>query len=192
MRTFFALFFLLGTSFQVFSQQTSTDRQIGGFQLGVIDNNLGVTYYHEQMLTNAITLRGEAVLGFGWVNKSVVCGPVLAIQPRWYYNINKRKSLGIDVARNSANFLGLNVSYNLPFNLWYNSDLLQWESNTFKGQDRINLAANWGIRRAIGSRLNYEVGVGLGYRYYIDKDYRLSNPPLYLSLNLRLGFDIYK
>lgn len=192
MRTFFVLLFLLATSFQVFSQQASTERQIGGFQVGIIDNNLGVTYYHEQMLTNDIALRGEAIVGFGWGNKSVVCGPALSIQPRWYYNINKRESSGIDVARNSANFLGLNVSYNLPYNLWYNSDLSQWESNTFKGQDRVNVAANWGIRRAIGSRLNYEVGVGLGYRYYIDNDYRLSNPPLYLSLNLRFGFDIYK
>ncbi|MDD2550562.1 MAG: hypothetical protein PHD00_10765 [Bacteroidales bacterium] len=192
MKAFYVSVFLLAITFQTFSQETPAEKRVGGLQVGLINNNGGVAYYHEQIISHNFTLRGEAIVGFGWLNKSIICAPTLAIQPRWYYNLNKREASGNDITRNSANFLGLHVSYKFPYNLGYNSNISQWESNGFKGQNSVNLAANWGVRRALGSRLNYEVGVGLGYRYYTNKDYRLANAPLFLSLSLRFGFDIYK
>ena len=161
------------------AQNKSVEKSIYGVQIG-----LGVWGYNESRLTNQIALRSE--LGFyGGYSKSLyyeiwAITPVITLEPRWYYNLDKRSKKGYDISDNSGNFLSLNMTY-VP----------DWFSiSNYGNVSAINqflLVPTWGIRRNIGKNFNYETGIGLGYNFYLDNNIR-SKGETYLNLHLRIGY----
>lgn len=109
--------------------------------------------------------------------------PVITVEPRWYYNLNKRKSLTQNISGNSANFLTIQVSYHPNWFVISNYDNLQIA-------DQISLIPTWGIKRNIGRHLTYEAGLGLGVRYYFAKSAGYSKDEFNAALNvhLRIGY----
>jgi hypothetical protein len=109
--------------------------------------------------------------------------PVITLEPRWYYNLNKRISKSRNIRGNSGNFLSVKTSYNPNWFVISNYDNIQIA-------DQISIIPTWGIKRNIGNHFTYETGIGLGYRYIFAKNvgYLENQSETALNLHLRLGY----
>ncbi|PPK84569.1 hypothetical protein CLV84_3731 [Neolewinella xylanilytica] len=126
-----------------------------GAQIGFF----GVWGYTELPLGRSVVARLEAGLDAGYrrSNDMLTGAPVIAAGPRWYYNLDKRAAKEKRIAGNAANFLSLPIAYRPGWFTLSNGD----DAYTDK---EITLLPTWGIRRNLGKHLNFEVGVGIGYR----------------------------
>ncbi|MDG3580999.1 hypothetical protein [Galbibacter pacificus] len=79
------------------------------------------------------------VFGSSYEEDGFAMVPSIALEPRYYYNFEKRETKGKRIHHNVANV---------------------------EAVETISFIPKWGIRRNIGQHFNYQVGVGEGY--YID------------------------
>jgi hypothetical protein len=167
------------------SQNASIENSIYGVQIGV----LGVWAHNESKLSNQIALHSEigfdsGIWGGMFYDKTgIVFAPVITIEPRWYYNLNKRVKKSRRIDGNSGNFLSLKTSYHPDWFVISNYDNLRIISD-------VSVVPTWGIRRNIGNHFNYEAGIGIGYRYIFAKQagYREDESEVGLNLHLRIGY----
>ena len=164
------------------SQTASVEKSTYGIQTGL----LGIWVHNEMKLTNQIALRTE----FG-VNASIFGGnfypktgflmtPVISVEPRWYYNLERRLSKSKSISGNSGNFVSLQTSYHPDWFVISNYDNLK----TF---NLITIIPTWGIKRNIGKHFTYETSIGVGYGYQFRGEYDDVNG-IAIDLNLRIGY----
>ena len=116
--------------------------------------------------------------------------PVLTIEPRYYYNIDKRHAKSIETNYNSANFVSLKASYHPD---WF---YITNENSKMPISD-ISIIPSWGMRRQMGKALRgifgYELGIGIGYRYIFAQQYGFENnihTPA-VNFNVRIGIQYF-
>lgn len=190
-----------GFTFNAAAQTTETsdtettsgtvEKSIINVQTGAI----GLWGSYEGRLSNRWALRAEVGLdlwfyesyigGYSFVNREagVFLAPTVTVEPRWYYNIEKRDRKGKHTANNSANFVTLAVKF-YP-------DLFKIGGPDYLSvPNQISVIPKWGIRRAIAkSNFNYELGIGIGYlRYLDDTYYYYDKSDVALDLHLRIGY----
>ena len=167
------------------ADKVSVEKSVFGIQTGF----LGVWIHNEARLCDQIALRSEVGMDSGlWMNSfyenvGYVMTPVIALEPRWYYNLDKRQSQSRSTANNSGNFVAIVTSYHPDWFVISNYDNLRVVSD-------ISVVPTWGIRRYIGKHFNYETGIGIGYRYIFAKQagYAENDSEAALNLHLRLGY----
>lgn len=148
---------------------------------------LGVYANNEYGLSSHIALRTEVGLEAGFSirpdDSEWAILPVVNLEPRWYYNIEKRAGKGRNVSGNAASFVALSTRFN--------PDAIIYSTN-----GEIEMAASlafipkWGIRRNIGqSNFNYEAGIGIGYYTLLgdDKKHYEEKEGVAVDLHLRIG-----
>jgi len=158
------------------SQNVSVEKSVFGIQTGF----LGIWGHNESRLSNKIALRSEVGLDAGilftdfYGSSGFLLAPVLTLEPRFYYNLNKRNSKSKDIKNNSGNFISLKTSYHPD---WFViSDIAEHITSD------ISFIPTWGIRRNIGTHFNYETGVGIGLRFFSNVSEAVGN------LHLRIGY----
>ena len=183
MKKIFLTITLCGITLLAKSQDASVEKSVFGIQTGV----LGTWAHNESRLTNRIALRSEVGLDVsiwgGNNSNDFILGTIISLEPRWYYNISKRKNKSKRIDGNSGNFISLKA--------WYHPDLILATSN-----DNINLISDfsivptWGIRRNIGKHFNYEAGFGIGYIYYFKEKNTtlLDEADIAVNLHVRIGY----
>lgn len=168
------------------SQNASVEESIFGIQTGI----LGIWAHNESKLGNSIALRTELGLDAGIFGGSrfydgtgYLLVPTITVEPRWYYNLDKRVSRSRDISGNSANFVSLNVSFAPDWFVISNYDSI----NVI---NQVALVPTWGIKRNIGDHFNYEAGLGIGYRYLFAKSagYSEDEGEVAANLHLRVGY----
>jgi len=186
------------TSSDQLLNETKVEKSIYGFQTGF----LGAWLYNESRLSSKFALRSQVGFDFriAGVGHFEFAGPNediygilhLSIEPRWYYNLDKRIKKDKTIGRNSGNFLSLYVLGNLDGVSFTNNDEL-------RSIDQIKITPKWGIRRSLGKYLNYEAGIGLGYVHYINSNSLNNSGGIFASgsngdfavdVHLRIGFDL--
>ena len=146
------------------SQTASVEESTYGIQTGV----LGIWAHNETKLSNQIALRVEIGMDAGfrggsfYLKNRYLMTPVIRLEPRWYYNLNKRVSKSRNIIGNSGNFLTLQTSYYPNWFVISNYDNIEVA-------DQVSIIPTWGIRRNIGNHFTYETGIGIGYRYIFAK-----------------------
>ncbi|WP_299311694.1 hypothetical protein [uncultured Aquimarina sp.] len=176
------IFLLVMNSYFGFSQnvqEASVEKSIFGAQIGI----MGVWVHNELKISNQVALRSEigiAIVGLWTDGNGTEVGngyslPIVALEPRWYYNLQKRSSQGKRIDGNSGNYVSLRGSY-----FFYDdSDIDRNLSNhPFS-------AITWGIRRNIGNHFNYEVGVGGGLGFGNSTGRNIGLTPYF---NLKIGY----
>ena len=124
------------------SQNASVEKSTYGIQTGF----LGIWLHNESKLSEQIALRSELGLDSGIFGGSYydsvgfLLTPVIALEPRWYYNLDKRTSKSKNIAGNSGNFISLKTSFTPDWFVISNVDNLAILSN-------ISIIPTWGIRR---------------------------------------------
>jgi hypothetical protein len=196
--TFFSLLFVSQASAQDQSNITpaSVEKSIYGIQTGF----LGAWLYNESRLNNEFALRSQ--VGFDFriegVGQFESAGPNddfygilhLSLEPRWYYNLNKRLKKGKNIDRNSGNFLAFLIAGNFDDVSFTNNDRI-------RTLDQIKFVPKWGIRRSLGKHISYEAGIGFGYERYLNGTARTvgvfgsgSKGNFTADIHLRIGFDL--
>ena len=158
------------------AQNARVERSVFGIQTGF----LGIWAHNESKLSNTIALRSEIGLDAGILftdfegRSGFLLAPVLTLEPRFYYNLNKRNSKSKDISSNSGNFISLKTSYHPD---WFViSDITKHITSD------ISFIPTWGIRRNIGTHFNYETGAGIGIRFFSNESEAIAN------LHLRIGY----
>lgn len=167
------------------SQDASIEQSTYGLQTGL----LGVWAHNESKLSNSIALRSEIGLDAGLFSDNFDQGslllfvPALTIEPRWYYNLNKRVSKSRRIDGNSGNFLSIKTTYHPDLVIGSLDDNLNFISD-------ITIIPTWGIRRNIGKHFNYETGIGIGYIHFFKEEnvYIPFDDGVAVNLHLRIGY----
>jgi hypothetical protein len=167
------------------AQNASVEKMVFGIQTGF----LGIWGHNESRLSNTVALRSE--LGFDsgiwggdfYDGTGFLLTPVLTLEPRFYYNLNKRNSRSKNITNNSGNFISIKTSYHPDWFVISNYKDVSIISD-------ISFIPTWGIRRNIGTHFNYEAGFGIGYRYIFAKaaGYYSNKSEAAANLLLRIGY----
>ena len=193
-----ALLFVVSITAQT-SQDTltpSVEKSVKGIQIG----ESGLVLNYEIRLADQFTLRTEVgytlVFFFGDdnpvfnedKNSSVAAVPTFTVEPRWYYNLNRRVRKGKDITRNRANYFSLFANY---CGGW---GAINLSNNIDEVPDFIIVSPMWGMRRTLGQHFNYELGAGVGYSYVGEykhfTHYHKSDETVALIVRARFGFDL--
>lgn len=167
------------------AQNASVEKSTYGIQTGI----LGIWIHREVKLTNQIALRAELGMNAGiwsgsfYPKTGYLMTPVITLEPRWYYNLEKRQAKSKSIAGNSGNFLTIQTSYHPNWITISNYD-------NVKIVNQLSIIPTWGIKRNIGQHFTYETGIGFGYRYYFAKSegYTKDESSAGLNLHLRVGY----
>jgi len=179
------------------TSKISIEKSIYGIQAGF----LGTWLYNESRLSNEFALRSQ--VGFDFriegFREFESFGPNddfygilhISLEPRWYYNLEKRLKKGKTIERNSGNFIALLASANLEGVSFTSNDRIE-------SLHQIRLVPKWGIRRSLGKHISYEAGFGFGYAFFLNNTERTGFFPFRdersgdftVDLHLRIGLDL--
>jgi len=203
MKVILTSIFLLFLIFQASAQDqsnlapVSVEKSIYGVQTGF----LGAWLYNESRLNDEFALRSQ--VGFDFrvegFREFESAGPNsdfygilhLSLEPRWYYNLDKRLKKGKNIDRNSGNFVALLASLNLESVSFTTNDRI-------RSVDQIRFVPKWGIRRSLRKHISYEAGFGFGYAFFLNNTERTGVFPFRnertsdftADIHLRIGFDL--
>jgi len=167
------------------AQKASVEKSVFGIQTGF----LGIWAHNESRLSNRIALRSEIGFDAGfqsgifYVEDIFFLAPVLTLEPRFYYNLNKRNSKSKVITNNSGNFISIKTSFTPDWFVIANVKDISVLSE-------ISFIPSFGIRRNIGTHFNYEAGFGFGYKYIFAKaaGYYNNESEATANLHLRIGY----
>lgn len=165
------------------AQDASVEKSVFGIQTGPF----GVWVHNESRLSNKIALRSELGLDAnfwaGYNSTDFLMGLVISLEPRWYYNLNKRKDKSKRIDGNSGNFISLNTSFHPDIDIASSNENINLVSD-------LTIVPTWGIRRNIGNHFNYEAGFGIGYiHYFADENVTIiDEADVAVDLHLRIGY----
>lgn len=159
----------------------SVEKSIYSFQMGTV----GAWFQNETKLSNTIALRTEVGLYTEIVARNgFFMAPEITIEPRWYYNIKKRGRKKLNITNNSANFLTIKTNYR--------SSIFEISNyNSKRAEDGISIIPKWGIRRNIGEKFNFELGIGVGYLSFINQKYFTisDSEGIIVDAHIRIGYN---
>lgn len=150
------------------TQEASVEKSVFGIQIGPI----GVWVHNELKLSNQVALRSE--IGLAGVNTANI-EPLLALEPRWYYNLDKRADKNKRIDGNSGNYISFRTSYRF-------FDISEIDK---KNDSYLSFTPTWGIRRNIGNHFNYEAGIGIGLGFFNDNGREIGYTSYF---NLKIGY----
>jgi len=185
MRKIFLTLFICSLAFTTQAQDASVEKSIFGIQTGF----LGIWVHNESKLSNEFALRTELGLDTGIFGSDVndfdgfLLVPAITVEPRWYYNLNRRKNKSKRVDGNSGNFISIKTTYHPD---WFEIS----NENNINFISDISIIPTKGIRRNIGNHFNYEAGIGIGYVHYFEEDNVIlrDDNEVTLNLHLRIGY----
>lgn len=185
-KSYFLLLTIILVSSSTIAQTASIEKSTYGIQIGF----LGIWGHREVKLSNQIALRAEigmdaSIWGGNFYTKTgYLMTPVFRIEPRWYYNLNKRVSKSKSISGNSASFLTIQTSYNPN---WFT--ISNYDDN-IEIVNQISIIPTWGIKRNLGKHFTYETGLGIGYSHYFAKSegYLKDIGEAAINLHLRIGY----
>lgn len=178
-------FVILCISISLSAQEASVEKSTFGIQTGI----LGVWAHNEARLTNKIALRSEIGMDIAifksnmYSDVSFLMGSVIILEPRFYYNLEKRIGKNKSIEGNSGNFISIRTSTH--------PNILNISSN-----DNVKIVADasiipsWGLRRSVGKHFTYETDLGIGYAFYYGKnaDLLYKNGEVAVNLTFKLGY----
>lgn len=181
MKKILLILLLCGFNLIAKAQDVSVEKSTFGIQTGL----LGLWLHNEAKISSEIALRTELGFDSGLFDVRVydvfLMAPVIILEPRWYYNLNKRSLKGKNTAGNSGNFISLKTGFTPDWFVISNYDYVSVPN-------QLAFIPTWGIRRNIGSHFNYEAGFGLGYKYVFAKGYLNNGSEAAVNLHLRIGY----
>lgn len=194
MRKFYIPLFLL-LFFTVFAnaQKNMSEREKAPVSVesfyGAQTGLLGIWVHRETKLSHEFALRTEigltASLVIGLYEETLFgLRPSVALEPRWYYNLDKRAEKGKRIANNSGNFIAMRLGYISNLFTISNYDKAEFSNTIFT-------FLHWGIRRNLGKQFNFEAGAGIGAGYISENNIGLEDDEGFEfspSIYLRIGY----
>ena len=173
----FSTLFLLQTSRVAAQSEPLPPRSINSLKVGLV----GVWYSHERKLAPQATLNLEAGFDAAFNSSAFTDGasldfglvPTLRIEPRYYYNLQKRHEKKKRTRNYAANFLALSVMGNPN---------LVIPDPTPGVEPSLQITPKWGLRRSLTNNFVFEAAIGYGL--YMAQ-FEFGGSP---KLDLRFGY----
>lgn len=162
------LFLIVGFSLNANAQEASVEKSIFGIQTG-FGVHVGIWFNNESKLSNSIALRSEIglekdfTIGDHYDGAGFILQPVLTLEPRYYYNLEKRNLKGKKTNNNSGNYISIKTSYHTD---WF---VVNLADNVTKTAD-LAIVPTWGLKRSIGNHFTYDTALGFGCRVVYLKE----------------------
>ena len=144
---------------------------------------VGAGYTYEYAFNNKFTLNlGAGIMGSVGYASSSFSGsysyysfhPYLKIEPRYYYNLQRRLEKGKNIYDNQGSFFAVECAYVFKPFAEHN---VHYESATF------GFAPYWGLRRIWWEHFLFEFGAGLSFGFN-----NYSNSKVGIHIGIRLGY----
>jgi len=184
MKKIFLTLLFITVTLSTQAQDASVEKSTFGIQTGI----LGIWVHNESKLSNSFALRSELGIDGGFNantttdNSDFLAVPVITLEPRWYYNLNKRVKKSRRIDGNSGNFVSIKISYHPDL-------LLTSVRENFNFLSDLTIVPTWGIRRNIGKHFNYETAIGIGYLKVFEEANTIVNvSDVAVNLHLRIGY----
>ncbi len=173
------------------AQEVSVEKSVYGLQTGF----WGVWAYNETKLGQKWALRSEiGLFDYFGLAEGLHFEPILTLEPRVYFNLNKRLATGKRIDANSGSFVAFKTSLR--------PDIFTIPVERYR--EERNLSVSFvpfiGTRKNIGEKFNYEIGFGLGVEYFSREGYGISlfgaeddSDPKFspaFNLHLRIGYKL--
>jgi len=172
MKKLFLALVLISSSLLYSQEKASVEKTMVNIQTGIV----GAWLSGEFKLSNQIVLRPEIGIEPLWViGNGSQWHANIRLEPRFYYNLEKRQQKGKDISKNSGNFFGI------AFN--YRPDAVIFSNKNVEAIESFSIVPKWGIRRNLGANFHYEVGAGFGYRHETNYGNFAE-----IDLHLRIGY----
>lgn len=165
---FFTCLLLAGTSMMSSAQVSTVNNSAINMELRW---GIGPVYTYEYSLGRKFTVLGGAGINYSLIeyinnvfdldSKNASCLAIqLNLQPRFYYNLDRRERLERKTLKNSADFFTLDIGYRFePFYISVDID----------GKDILWVVPKWGMHRALGEHWLFDLTAGIGYIKIGDK-----------------------
>jgi len=179
------------------AQNTSTAPALASVEKSLFNVQVGAIGFYvsnEARISNRWALRTELGLdmwfyetynwnSYGDSKKGAILAPSIGLEPRWYYNLKKRAGKGKNIENNSASFVTLAIKY-------YSDAFKIGGPDGLYIPNQVSFVPKWGIRRAIAkSNFNYELGIGIGPIWYLDKTRNYKDQyDITADVHIRLGY----
>ncbi len=171
------------------AQEVSVEESIWGIQALM----LPLSVYNESKLTNNIALRSELAWGFSWSGGGYFDNssqweviPYLNVEPRYYYNLNRRNKKEKRIDNNSGNYLSLFTCFQPGLGI---------TSKNVELFPAIYIIPTYGLRRNMGKHFNFEIAFGVGYGWKFEKftypngeTYRNTDSGVLSNFRLAFGY----
>ncbi len=161
----------------------NVEKSVTGVQFGLF----GLELYNESRIGEKLALRSQLALnpiafwGGDFYRKSgYAIAPSISLQPKYYYNINKRSAKGKNIKNNGANYISIQTLY---FPKWF--AISNYDNVTVANQ--IYFIPTFGIRRNFGGNFNYEFKVGYGYGFSFGE--KINSSGGVPNLGFKIGYD---
>ncbi len=176
-----------GMTFMSFAQDASVEKSIFGVQTGF----LGIWGYHEAKLSNQFALRteigldGAIFLSSNRDTNGFALVPAITLEPRWYFNLDRRLTRGKRIDGNSGTFFSIKTTYHPD---WF--VISSKSKGTYNFISDISIIPTIGIRRNLGKHFNYETGFGVGYVRFLNTEgiNLVDQNEVGVNLHLRIGY----
>lgn len=176
---------VMGTAYSQQPTTSSVEYSIFNIQTG-----FGLWVNNEARWSDQVAIRSEIGLNGAFQisgnESSHALVPGISIEPRWYYNLDKRNKQGKTIKNNSANYWSVKT--------FYLSDSFVFATNSAELEsDQLNITLSWGFKRNFSNHWHYELGVGLGIDALYDKEahsLESHNSNLVGSLTVRIGYKL--
>ena len=168
----------------------SVENSLWGATIGLVEGKL----QYETKLTRLTTLRIEAGVDvFTYTHTSFdgnrikektefFIAPTLAVEPMFYYNLDRRERLGKNISNNTGNYFSLRSFFAFAENEIYNPNNDYFISNAFV------IAPKYGIKRSFAQNFFYEFGFGLGWQHNTG-DIKDRNE-VFVDISARIGINL--
>ncbi|MFV0505158.1 MAG: hypothetical protein ACK5L5_00385 [Bacteroidales bacterium] len=158
--TLFLAFSLIET---IDAQKALVEKSTWGIQFGINPVNV----YNETRIVDKLALRTELGLGLFYGYKAGMdeewsTSFNASLEPRFYYNLNRRKQKSRNIGGNSGSYIAFNINYAPDFGML---------SNDYEAYTTLSLTPVWGTKLNIGRRFMFEFATGLGYGTQWRDDY---------------------
>jgi len=198
LKYFLVVSFTILYIFSTYAQENtpkSNKKPLFGIQTGF----LGLWAHNEMELSPQWFLRSELGLDYGFggggsynefngigITEGAAVVASVSLEPRLYYNLEKRRKNGKNVYANSANFIALRTNF---YPGWLvtaqNKDKVAYTQ-------QISFTPYWAIKRTLGKHLTFEAGAGPGYLHNFSIKGKGFNTfdknSLLIHIQLRIGY----
>lgn len=151
-------------------------------------NLLGLSY--EKKISQQITIYsmlGLVYYGKGATTYITIFGPSeyyaitpqITVQPRFYYNLDKRAASDKNVDNNSANYVGFAARF------FHQSFFLSNSDRFSRGPAVLDLMLSYGLQRSFFNRMNFDLAIQPGI------EISQGQADFFVGLNLQLGFVVF-